>query len=274
MINALTIDLEPWYANEFLKRHLPVNTEDQIEEAVAPILELLDRYNTKATFFVLGIVANKYPQLIENIHNKGHEIGSHAYSHKMLSDLGKTKFEDEIRKSVDLLKSITGKQPLGFRAPSFSLNNSTKWALEILKKNGFRYDSSIFPTKTILYGVPNAPLHPYRPSTKNVAKHDPKGPIVEFPMTVIKLGKNIPISGGFYLRVIPSKLLRLAIKQVNKTRMAVIYIHPWETYPMTPRLQTIPPFSRFVSYYGINSSLRKITLLLDEFKFQPLYEFL
>ena len=274
MINSLTIDLEPWYANEFLRQHLPVDKEDQIIEAVAPILELLDRYNTKATFFVLGIVANKYPQLIKDIHNKGHEIGSHAYSHQMLSDLGKTKFEDEIRESVGLLKSITGEQPLGFRAPSFSLNNSTKWALEVLKKYGFRYDSSIFPTKTILYGVPDASLHPYRPSMENIAKHDPEGTIIEFPMTVIKLGKNIPISGGFYLRVIPSMLLSLAIKQVNKTRIAVIYIHPWETYPMTPRIRQIPLFSRFVSYYGVNSSLGKIRRLLDEFEFQPLCEFL
>ena len=276
MINALTIDLEPWYAAEFLVKHLPEEEEkdDQIEEAVTPVLHLLDRYETKATFFVLGIVAEKHPEVVREIYDNGHEVASHAYSHKTLYELGETRFEEEIEKSITLLESITGERPLGFRAPSFSINNSTRWAFRILEQHGFKYDSSIFPIKTALYGVPNAPLHPYRPSMNDVAKHDSNGDIIEFPMTVLKLGKNIPVAGGFYLRVLPLWFLRFALRRVTKTRPAVIYAHPWETYPMTPRVNNVPLFHRLVTYYGINSALNKIEGLLNEFEFKPLCEFL
>ena len=273
MMNALTIDLEPWHASEFLAKYLPEEKDDQIEEAVRPILELLDKNKTRATFFVLGSVAEKYPEVVREIYDKGHEIASHAYSHNTLDKLGETKFEEEIEKSVGLLESITGEKPIGFRAPSFSINNSTKWAFKILKDYAFKYDSSIFPIKTMLYGVPNAPLHPYRPSMNDVAQHDPDGDIIEFPMTVFKLGKNIPVAGGFYLRILPLWFLKLAIKRVNKNRPAIIYVHPWETYPHTPRLK-IPLFSKFVTYYGINSALKKFEGLLKTFKFTPVSEVL
>lgn len=274
MINALTIDLEPWYASEFLTKYLPEEKDDQIEEAVRPILDLLDRYKTKATFFVLGIVAERHPEMVRQVYDKGHEIASHAYSHKTLHELGESRFEEEIKRSVELLWSITSKKPIGFRAPSFSINNSTKWAFRILEENGFRYDSSIFPIKTMLYGVPNAPLRRYRPSMADVAQENPDGRIIEFPVTVFKLGRNIPVAGGFYLRVLPLWFLRFAIARVNKTRPAVIYVHPWETYSKTPRLSGVPLFSRFITYCGINSALRKLEGLLKEFEFKPLCEFL
>lgn len=274
MINALTIDLEPWYASEFLTKYLPEEKEDQIEEAVKPILGLLDKYKMKATFFILGIVAEKHPDVVREIYSKGHEIASHAYSHKTLYALGEAGFEEEIGKSVRLLESITGEKPIGFRAPSFSINNSTKWAFEVLRKYDFKYDSSIFPIKTMLYGVPNAPLQSYRPSMNDVAKHDPDGDIVEFPMTVLRLGRNIPVAGGFYLRVLPLWFLRFALRRVNKVRPAVFYVHPWETYPMTPRLNNVPLFPKFVTYHGINSALKKVEGLLEKFEFKPLCEFL
>ena len=154
------------------------------------------------------------------------------------------------------------------------MDNSTSWVLRVLKQYGFKYDSSIFPTKTMLYGVPNAPLHPYRPSTSDMAKHDPEGDIIEFPLSVVKLGKNIPISGGFYFRALPLWFLRFAIRRVNMARPAIIYIHPWETYPETPRLDSMPLFSRFITYHGINSALKKVEGLLEKFEFKPLREFL
>jgi len=274
MKNALSIDLEPWYASEFLTKYLPEEKDDQIENSVRPILDLLDRHKMKATFFVLGIAAEKHPDVVREIYNKGHEIASHAYSHKTLYDLGEAGFEEEIGKSVRLLEFITGEKPIGFRAPSFSINNSTKWAFEILRKYNFKYDSSIFPIKTMLYGVPNAPIHLYRPSMSDVAKHDPNGDIIEFPMTVFKLGKNIPVAGGFYLRVLPLWFLRFALRRVNKVRPAVLYIHPWETYLMTPKLNNMPLFPKFVTYHGINSALNKVESLLNEFQFKPLREFL
>ncbi|MBI2830662.1 MAG: polysaccharide deacetylase family protein [Chloroflexi bacterium] len=269
MINALSIDLEPWYVSEFLAKYLPQDRDDQIEDSVRPVLELLEKNNTKATFFVLGTVAEKYPELVREIYERGHEVASHGYSHKMLRALGEAGLEQEIIKSTELLKNITGERPLGFRAPSFSLDNSTRWALRILKNHGFEYDSSIFPVKTPLYGVPGAPVYPYRPSMEDIGREDPGGPIIEFPMTVFRFGANIPVSGGFYLRSLPFWFLKYAIRSVNKKRPAIIYAHPWEMYPRTPRLN-VTPFSRFVTYHGMGSALRKLEALLTEFKFEPI----
>jgi polysaccharide deacetylase family protein (PEP-CTERM system associated) len=273
MINALVVDLEHWHSNEFLTDYLPAEPVDQIPESVQPILDLLGSYNVRATFAVLGSVAEKHPELVKKIYDQGHEIASHAWSHKTLYVLGKEEFEDEIRRSVDLLTSITGERPVGFRAPSFSIDNSTKWAFEILEKYRFKYDASVFPIKTMIYGVPNAPLHIYRPSKADITKEDPLGNIIEFPMTVLKMGKNIPIAGGFYLRVLPLWFLRYGIRAVNKDRPAIIYIHPWETYSRTPRLK-VPMFSKFVAYYGINSALKKLEGLLNEFEFASIRDVL
>ena len=234
MDNAIVVDLEHWYSSEFLTPYLPKHMPDQVVEATRPILDLLDRYNVKATFAVLGSVAQNHPGLVREIYDQGHEIACHAYSHKTLFELGRAAFDDEIQRSVALLWSITGERPRGFRAPSFSVDNSTKWAFEVLEKYGFEYDASVFPVKTMLYGMPDAPLHIYRPSRDDVARHDPDGKIVEFPMTVLKMYRNLPIAGGFYLRALPLRLLHAGFRQVNRTRPSILYIHPWETYPGTP----------------------------------------
>lgn len=273
MINALVIDLEHWHCIELLRNHIPENPVDQITESTRPILDLLDKHKIRATFAVLGTVAEQHPELVKEIHDKGHEIASHAWSHRTLHELGKEAFEDEIKKSVKLLESITGESPIGFRAPSFSIDNSTKWALGILEKYGFEYDASVFPFDAKIYGVPNAPLHIYRPSYDDLTKEDFNGAIIEFPMTVLKLGNNIPIAGGFYLRLLPSWFLKFGIREVNKDRPAIVYIHPWETYTRTPTMN-IPWLKKFVTYYGINSALNKFENLIIEFKFKPVCDIL
>lgn len=274
MLNAFSVDVEYWWCNEFLTKYLPEEREDQIVESLGPLLNLLDKYNTRATFFILGVVAEEHPEVVEEIYERGHEIASHAYSHKTLYELRRKKFEEEIRQSVRLLHSITHERPKGFRAPSFSFNNSTKWAFEILEEYGFKYDSSIVPIKTPLYGVSNAPLSVYRPSKEDVAQNDPSGKIIEFPLTTVKIGGvNVPIAGGFYLRVLPLWFLKWGLNKVNKDRPAVVYIHPWEIYPKTPRLQ-VPFKSKFIAYYGINSALKKVEALLKEFEFKPIEEVL
>lgn len=269
--NALTIDVEHWWCNEFLKKYLPENREDQLIDSVKFILDILDRYNVRATFFVLGSTAEEHPEVLEMIYEKGHEIGSHAYSHEPLYRLTKGQFEEEIKQSIKIIYKTTGENPLGFRAPHFSINNKTKWAFEILERHGFRYDSSIFPIRTNLYGVPNAPLTPYCPSKEDVSRHDPKGKIIEFPLSVLRLTRiNIPISGGFYLRAFPLRFIKWALKKVSKERPAVIYIHPWEIYPYTPRLK-VPPLARFEAYHGTGlPALRKFEALLRELKFKPM----
>ena len=272
--NGLCIDLEYWYSPQLLSGYAHEDGDDQMPDSVNPILDLLDRHNTKATFFVLGTVAEKYPEMVKTIRHKGHEIASHGYSHKRLHELGRKKFEAEIESSIFLLESLVQEKPIGFRAPTFSLDNSTTWALETLKRYGFKYDTSIAPVKTTLYGVRGAPLHPYKPSMDDVTREDPNGEIIEFPMSVLRLGINVPIAGGFYLRALPVAFSKLAIRKLNQRRPAIVYIHPWETYSKTPRLKGLPLFSRFVTYYGINSALRKLECLLREFEFQPIREVL
>jgi len=277
MINALCIDLEPWYSAELIKKYVSNldNFDDQIIESVSPILKLLDKYNTKATFAILGIVAEKYPQLVKDIFDQGHEIASHAYSHKTLYELGEKGFEEEIQKSVDLLETITGSKPKGFRAPSFSVNNSTKWAFMTLEKYGFKYDASIFPIKTNLYGVPRAPSYIYKPSFEDIAKDTVEGSIIEFPMSIYKCGINIPITGGFYFRTQPLWFIKRFLKKINEKKPAIIYLHPWEMYNGTPKLQHISKFHNFITYYGSGKpALDKFENLLIDFRFKPICEIL
>jgi len=269
IFNALSIDLEDWYHPQLVK--IKGKPTPQIKESVEPILQLLDKYSTKATFFVLGETAEKNQDLIKEIKSSGHEIASHGYNHKSLKQMTPDEFEKDIIKSKNILKSITGENPIGYRAPTFSIDNNTKWSIDILEKQNFLYDSSIFPTKTHLYGVPDAPLNPYNLSRDDVSieRRDKKG-MMEFPMTVFPvLGYNLPVSGGFYLRALPVWLIRRAIKNKNKDGFpAMIYIHPWETYIKTPRIRQ-GFFSDFINYYGMNSSLRKLESLLMSFKFKP-----
>lgn len=173
-----------------------------------------------------------------------------------------------------MLEAITGEKPVGFRAPNFSLNNSTKWALEILGKYGFKYDASVFPAKTMLYGVPSAPRHPYRPSLQDIAMPDKNGSIIEFPAAVLRCGRNFPVSGGFYFRVLPVWFQIMAIKRINRAWPAVLYFHPWEMYPGTPRLAGLSLFTRFIIYHGINRALGKLEALLRAFSFKPLRDFM
>ena len=274
MINAFTVDLEEWHHPEFVTKFVPAHLrKDQVEDAVKPLLQLLNKYNVSATFFVVGEVAERHPELIEKIYEEGHEVASHGYSHKRLHELGKEKFEEDIRKSTTILESLIKEKIIGFRAPSYSIDQDTIWALDILENLGYKYDSSVFPLrfrKKSLYGIRNAPLYPYSPSREDITKEseDENRKIIEFPLSVVKLaGFKIPVAGGAYLRLFPAWFLRLAIKRINKEkRPVIIYVHPWETYEKTPRIK-LPFPHRQITYYGIDSSLKKIESLLRNFRF-------
>lgn len=254
----MTFDLEFWYNSEFLKEYIPEDTgnlDDKVIESTAPLLKVLKKHNAKATFFILGKVAEKYPELIRQIAGDGHEIASHGYSHKILGDLKPNEFEEEIQKSVGLIEKITGIKPTGFRAPNFSLNDKTKWALKILERNGFKYDSSIFPLKTPLYGNSKAPLTIYQIS-KNVT---------EFPPAVYQKGMlRIPIAGGLYFRLIPINLYKLLLRSVQGKRIVVTYFHPHELYNFVPNLK-IPLWKKRLKYWGVNSSISKFEKLIKTF---------
>ena len=274
MLNALVVDLEYWFCAEEIREMVTEISDDQIIESTTPILDLLDKYNIKATFAVQGAVGEKHPEFIKAIYDKGHEIASHAYSHKPVHVLGKQGFEEEIKKSVALLSSITVENPIGFRAPTSSINNKTIWAMDILVKYGFKYEASLCPVWTPQYGVPGAPLTCYHPSFVDLAKEDPKSQIIEFPMTVLNMGAQFPVAGGFWLRTAPLWFSRWALKRVNRKRQGMVYIHPWETYRKTPRIKGISLLDRFVLYYGIDSTLKKFESMLRAFEFAPIRQVL
>jgi len=266
-INAMSIDLEEWYHSELVEGRK--SSFSQAEEATKPILELLDRYQTKASFFIVGEVAEQNPGLIQSIFEKGHEIGCHTFSHKLLWKLDESLFRGEIEHFQSVMERILGKIKIkGFRAPCFSLDNRSKWALRVLSDYGYQYDASIFPVKiNPLYGVRGAPIRPYRISFGDVRKEDPQSPLLEFPFPLLTLGRlKIPISGGFYLRIFPLPFIYWGLKRINQHHPFLIYFHPWESYEKTPRLK-LPLFNRVISYYGVSSALKKLEFLLKHFKF-------
>jgi len=286
MRNALTIDLEDWYHPELVRHQVsraragrsstvPVTSEGesqaQIEHSTQMLLDLLRERNTRATFFVVGEIAERQPGIIEAILNEGHELGCHGFSHRTLWDMNPDKFRLELQQFARVLRDIAPGVPItGFRAPTFSLDNRTRWALSVLAEFGYDYDSSVFPLQTPLYGVNGCPLTPYRPSTDNVAVANAGGPLLEFPMSVWTWGRlRLPVCGGFYLRALPLRLIYSCLRQINRQRPFVIYVHPWETYPGTPRLP-LSWGSRFATYYNIGKMRQRFVTILEKFAFAPM----
>lgn len=265
---ALSFDLEYWWCSELLRDVHLEEKKEIIEEATLLVLNLLDKHNRKSTFFVLGSVAKKYPDLIRLIHQKGHEIATHSYSHKNIFELKPQEFEEELKKVTEILTSITSEKPIGYRAPNFSFDQNTNWAYDILKKIGYKYSSSIFPFKTKLYGLPKAPLSPYSPSSSDLLLHDPKGKFIEFPATVLKvLGKNIPVSGGIYFRLLPVSFTKFALKRITKERPATFYLHMRDLYENVPRIKHLSIEARIVHYFGLKNAINKFEYLLKHFEF-------
>jgi polysaccharide deacetylase family protein (PEP-CTERM system associated) len=270
MINALSFDLEEWYHSELVEGRR--SSFSQAEEATRPILDLLDRYQTKASFFVVGELAEQNSRLIQSLFERGHEIGCHTFSHTLVWNLDESLFREELEHFHSVMEGILGKVKIkGFRAPCFSIDNRNKWALRVLLDFGYQYDSSIFPLKiNSLYGISGAPTRPYRISFEDVRKEDVQSPLMEFPLCPLMIGRlKIPISGGFYLRALPSFFLYWGLRRINRSQPFLVYFHPWEGYEKTPRFK-LPLFNRVISYYGIRSALKKLEFLLKHFKFARL----
>ena len=279
MVNALTIDVEDWFHPELVRRHLDsTSPKSRAYESIRPILELLNRYEVKATFFILGDVAKESPGLVRQIYEGGHEVGCHGMSHRMLDDLGEKEFKRELEDFGGLIREILGDIEIkGFRAPTFSLHQKTKWALPILRDFGYLYDASLFPIKLFgnrLYGVDQAPHFPYRVCFENPCEEDPNSPLWEFPAAVVSLGRlKIPVSGGFYLRVFPVWFFTWALKRMNQEGPFNIYLHPWECDIHTPRV-SLPLISKWITYYGMNPMISKLEGLLKVFSFSRMDEVL
>ena len=274
MKHGLSIDLEEWYHGEVIARLVPPEARfSQVEQALQPVLDLLERYDTRATFFVVGDLVPKHPALIARIAAAGHEIACHGMSHTNLWDLTAETFSRELTSYRDALAEVLpGYQPVGFRAPMFSLDRSTAWALGVLKDAGYRYDSSVFPAYTGYYGLAYAPVGLYRASLADPGRIDEENGVLELPLTVLGLWKlRLPIAGGTYLRLIPYPVLRTLLSLAARRRPLVLYAHPFEFYPPTPR-RPLPLLERIAIYHNITHNIGKLERLVKRFRFAPLRE--
>ncbi len=272
MLNALTIDVEDYYMVSAFADKVKFEDwhrhESRVERNTYKILELLDEYKVKATFFVLGWIAERYPQLIKDISSSGHEIASHGYNHRLIYDQTPDEFREDIRKTKKILEDITAVPVNGYRATSFSVIKETFWALDILIEEGFKYDSSIFPIRHDRYGI-----HDFYRFPKKVGL-DGKGEILEIPLSTIQLfGKNTPIAGGGYLRLLPVRFIEWGIRSLNKkeNQPAIIYFHPWEIDTEQPKLNG-SRISAFRHYINLDKTFSKIKRLLNNFQFGPIKE--
>jgi len=268
MENFLSVDLEDWHTSAYLRKYVTKrNKINRIDCNTKRILDLFDKVEVKATFFVLGSVAKENIDLIKEIHSRGHELASHGYSHTPLWDLNKQTFIDEIRKTNELLENISNKKTKGFRAPYASLNKETSWSIDVLEEEGFLYDSSIFPMKTPLYGEKNAPEEIYNICSKNILHKNEISNILEIPFTVYNNGGiKIPCTGGIYGRFLPFFILKNLLKKVEKQRPINFYFHPWEIDENPPHIKA-PFYNKFVSYYNSSKYLDKIESVLKSFSF-------
>ena len=273
MKNILTVDVEDWYMDR------DISTwglyEDRICKSTNKVICLLNESDTRATFFILGYVAERFPELVERIKDEGHEIATHGYSHKPITKQTLSEFEDDLLKSCELLEKITGDEIIGHRGCQFTVMEETSWAIDVLKKKGFKYDSSVFPVKTHLYGVPNAPLYPYRISSNDISKEsDVEKQFLEIPLSVYRIPivrKNIPIAGGFYLRFFPYWFIKHAMKKINSDNKPIIcYIHPWELDPEQPKIAEL----EWYHYYNLNRTEIKFKKILRDFQFTSIREWL
>lgn len=266
-LNALTIDVEDYYqvsAFESVVRYDDwPRFESRVERNTYRILDLLDKHQTKATFFVLGWVAERQPVLVRAIQERGHEVASHGYSHRRIYTQTAVQFREETKRSKSILEDAIGQPVIGYRAASYSITSKSLWALDILMEEGFRYDSSIFPVRHDLYGIPGHKRFPHI-----VNDHGPGG-MAEFPLSTIRVaGFNIPVAGGGYLRLFPYALTHWAIRRLNEkeNQPAVVYLHPWEIDPDQPRLLG-SRLSRFRHYVNLPKTEIRLECLLRDFKF-------
>lgn len=270
--NAISIDLEDWFCVHNLSGAIKRSDWDKCElrvyESTKCVLNLLDKHKTHATFFVLGWIAKRLPELIRELEHKGHEIAVHGYNHLLLTEITPSEFDDDLALALETIKACGIKQPLlGFRAPSFTIVEKTKeWALETLEKYDLKYDSSVFPVGFHPdYGVADAPLIPYK-ITPNLS---------EFPMSCLEVfGKRFPFCGGGYFRLFPYSYTKFCMKRCNaQGRPAVFYLHPWELDPGQPKINL--PRSKAIRHYrNLDQTEKRLDALLGDFQFTTVKEVL
>ncbi len=267
MLNALSVDVEEYFqvANFFstVSRDSWDTRARRADKITRTLLDLFDRHDVRATFFILGWLAEREPELVREIAARGHEVASHGYSHRLVYEQGLAAFTQETQRSKRLLEDTIGAAITGYRAASFSITAKSLWALDVLAEEGFQYDSSVFPVLHDRYGIRGAPDRPVRLITESGAR------IKEFPLATLRLpGFDLPISGGGYFRLYPYLFTRAGLKMVNNRdgRPFVFYCHPWEFDPDQPRIEA-PLLSSWRHYQNMSRSLARMDRLLRDFKF-------
>jgi polysaccharide deacetylase family protein (PEP-CTERM system associated) len=270
MINILTIDVEEYFHPSEVQRGAGIESwgslPSRVEMETARVLDLLARHNASATFFVVGWVAERHPRLARRIVEAGHEIGCHSYAHQLVYRLTREQFRADTLRAVRAIEDAVGATPRLYRAPSYSITSESFWALEILAECGFRYDSSIYPIVHDRYGIPG-----FERGAQTI--RTPAGPILEIPIATAELGGGtvVPVGGGAYLRLLPYRFTAAGIRRINEVerRPACIYFHPWELDRHQPRIAT-GIVSRLRTYTGIRGMEKKLSRLLNDFRFHPI----
>ncbi|WP_426194750.1 XrtA system polysaccharide deacetylase [Massilia sp. DWR3-1-1] len=262
--NAMTIDVEDYFQVSafapYIDRASWPARECRVEANIERILAVLATGGVHATFFTLGWIAERYPDMVRRIVAGGHELASHGYAHLRASDQSRAEFDDDIIRSKQLLEDIGGQQVIGYRAPSFSIGKDNLWALDALKEAGYRYSSSIYPIAHDHYGMPDAPRFAFYPN-------GPDG-LLEIPITTVRmLQKNLPAGGGGYFRLLPYAVSRWMMNKVNRDdrQPAIFYFHPWEIDPGQPRPQGVGAKSRFRHYVNLERMEGRIARLTEDF---------
>lgn len=266
MFNAMTVDVEDYFHVSALSGAIPRvqwdDCESRVEDNTRRLMNLFEDRGVTATFFVLGWVAERQPDLVAEIASRGHEVACHGYSHQLVYNQEPEVFYEETRRAKDILEDIVEAPVLGYRAASYSITHRSRWALDMLVELGFLYDSSIFPVRHDRYGMPGTPRLPYRMEVGG-------GSLVEFPLSTARvLGANLPVAGGGYFRLYPYFVTRAGLRSVNRNQGApfVFYLHPWEIDPEQPRVE-VRGLSRFRHYNNLDRCETRLTRLLGDFRF-------
>ena len=273
-MNLLGIDFEEWFHPQLIQEVLKHETKSfEIVKGLDKIIEFLGKHETYATFFMVGEILENFPDILDKILDNGHEIGFHTMYH---SRLDSENFQEKFSKELDDFAKLTNNKSKGFRAPTFSLNEKSSWAIDTLEEHGYVYDSSIVPAKTSLYGNPNAPRNPYKITSDYLDSDNPKGKITEFPLMVTKfLGKTVPVGGGFYLRTLPFGTTKKALRTYDQeNKPGVFYIHSWELTPeYMPKIK-LSTKNNFITYHNLDKVLERMGVLLSNFEFTSFERFI
>lgn len=261
--NALTVDVEDYFQVSAFAHHIPRSEWDtrecRIERNIERILEMLDQRGAKATFFILGWITERYPEIVRRIATAGHEVASHGYGHERVGDLTEARLFEDVYRAKSMIEDVSGVAVRGYRAPSFSIGRDNLWAFDVLARAGHTYSSSIFPIRHDHYGMPEAPRFAHR---------QPCG-VLEIPATTISIGGvNLPASGGGYFRLLPYEMSRWMIRRVNAVdrQPAIFYFHPWEIDHAQPRIPGISAKTRFRHYVNLDRMEPRLNRLLADFQ--------